>query len=332
MPTLKRPKRIPLLDAHNDSIILREVRGDPMDFSAADRVYQVDLRRMKRGGVGGLFVMVGDRNLLQSLRIMGAMHRMCAARRKEFALCLTAEGLLAAMHSGRIGVVMSIESQTMFAERPENVRNWHRLGVRVASLTHGEGKLGDSSHALQVDNSFFGYLEPDARRILRRQSKGLTAFARESLNIMAELKIPCDLAHANDAAFWQVLECARGPVCYTHGACYALCKHSRNLSDEMMRALAARGGVMGICFYGNFIDEKRPTLDRLVDHFAHALEVMGPDHVGVGSDFDGIARTQVPIIQDAGRVPALWEAMERRGIPKSVVEKIAWKNFLRLLP
>ena len=332
--TRKRSQGFQVLDAHNDALILREVRGDPLDFAGADPTYQVNLARMKKGGMAATFVMVGDSDLLQSLRLIDAVHQMCAAHPKDFALCLNAAEVRRAMRSGRIAIVMSIEGQAMFAERIENLRNWLRLGVRVASLTHGEGsrKRGSTPHALQIDPSFFGYLTSDERRTLRRQTRGLTAFARESLDLLAEFGIPCDLAHVNDVAFWETLEYAKGPVCSTHGNCYALAPHSRNLTDEMMRALAERGGVIGLCPYDTFIDEKKATLDRYVDHFMHALEIMGPDHVGVGGDFDGTERQRLPVIQDASRLPLLGEALEQRGVSRTTLEKIAWKNFVRLLP
>ena len=324
----KRSDTLKLFDAHNDSIILREVRGDPMDFAAADRAYHVDLPRLRKGNTGGMFVMVGDSDLPQSLRLVDAVYAMCTAHPKDFALCLTADGVRKAMRSDRIALVMSIEGQVMFAERIENVRNWHRLGVRVMSLTHGEGK----SHALQYDKSFFDCITPTERRILLRQTKGLTPFARESLDVMAELGVACDVAHMNDRAFWETLEYARGPVCYTHGTCYALYPHSRNLTDDMMKALAERGGVMGICFCPYFIAKKGATIELLADHFLHALDIMGPDHVGVGTDFDGLARHIEPTVRDAGRLGELWETLERRGVPRRTLKKIACDNFLRVLP
>ncbi|MEW6749411.1 MAG: membrane dipeptidase [Candidatus Latescibacterota bacterium] len=326
------PLLLPTLDAHNDSIILREVRQDPMDFADCDPAYHVDLPRMRQGGLAALFVMVGDSDVLQSLRLIDAVHSMCAAHPDDFALCLTAADVRAAEAAGRIGLVMSIEGQAMFAERIENVRNWHRLGVRIASLTHGEGNRGGRGHALQYDASHFGYLDPVTREVLRRRSKGLTPFARESLAQMARLRIPVDLAHANDTAFWETLEGTDGPVCYTHGNCYALCRHTRNCTDEMLRALAARGGVIGICFYGPFVDEQQPTLDRLADHFLYALEVAGEDHVGVGTDFDGIGAHQVPVIPDAAGLPALWEKLRERGVGEPALRKVARDNLLRLLP
>lgn len=324
--------RYPVLDAHNDSIILREVRGDAMDFADVNPRYHVDLPRLRRGGISAMFVMAGDNNMLQSLRLIDAVHRMCAEHPRDFALCLDASAVRRANREGRIALIMSIEGQAMFSERLENLRNWRRLGVRVASLTHGGGNMGTgNSFELQVDPSFFKYMTPAERALARRQSKGLTPFGRAALDEMARLGLVCDLAHANDNAFWEAIEHGKVKVCVTHANCHAICPHMRNLTDEMMKALAARNGVIGICFFRGFIDREKPTLDRLADHFIHALEIMGPDHVGIGTDFDGLTPDMMPMVGDAAGLGALWEKLESRGLRPGTLKKIGMENFLRLL-
>ena len=329
-PTHASPP-VPILDGHNDSIILRQVRDDPMDFMDVNPRYHVDMPRLRALGIHAMMVMVGDNDMLQSLTLIDAIHRMCDAHPREFALCLNADDVRGAERDDKMGLIMSIEGQSMFAERMENLRNWHRLGVRVASLTHGAGRIGGSPHALQYDGSAFGYFPPNIRDRVRRRTKGLTDFGREALDEMARLGIVCDLAHANDVAFWETLEHGQVPVCVTHGNCYALCQHMRNCTDEMLRALAQRGGVIGICFFGGFVDAQRPNVGRLADHFLHALEIMGPDHVGVGSDFDGIAPTRELVVKTAADMELLWAELSRRGVPEPVLKKIGMANFLRLL-
>jgi len=319
--------RFLVLDAHNDSLILRQARNDPMDLADVDPIYQVDLPRLRKGGMGCLFCMVGDNNLHQSGILIDAAHEMCRVHADDFGLCRTASEVRAAYADGKIAIVLTIEGQRMFDERLEHLRNGHRLGVRVASLTHGGGRRPE----LQYDPSYFGYITPQERENLRRQSKGLTPFARESLVEMARLGIPVDVAHINDAAFWEVMDIAECPVCYTHGCCYALCPHSRGLSDEMMKALAEKGGVMGIAFYRRFIHRTHPSLDRLCDHFIHALEIIGPDHVGIGSDFDGTPGQLRPIPEDVSKLEILFEALAKREVDEETLRKIAGENFLRLL-
>jgi membrane dipeptidase len=316
-----------VLDAHCDSLILRQVRGDPIDLAVADPVYEVDLPRLRAGGVGCLFCMVGDSDLRQSSLLIDAVHEMARSHPQDFRVCRTAGEVRAACADGRIALVLTIEGQKMFEESLAHLRNWHRLGVRLASLTHGGGRPPE----LQIDRSFFGYLTADERARLRRHSKGLTPFARDALAQMAALKMPLDLAHANDAAFWEVIETAECPLCYTHGSCYALCPHTRALTDEMMKALADRGGVMGIAFYRHFIDTEAPTLQRLCDHFLHAVEIMGPRHVGIGSDFDGTPGHLRPIPEDCSKMGELFDALTQRGVDAETLRGIAGENFLRLL-
>lgn len=320
--------RFLVLDAHCDSLILRLIRGDSMDLAVSDPAYQVDLPRLRQGGVDCLFTMVGDENLPQSSMLIDAAYEMEALHGDDFAICLTASQVRQARAEGKIALVLTIEGQAMFAEELAHLRNWYRLGVRVANISHGKGMPPE----LQVDGSYFGYINPSERENLRRQSKGLTPFGWDVLAEMTRLGMAVDLAHINDVAFWEIMEKSTVRVCYTHGSCYALCPHSRALTDEMMRALAERGGVMGIAFYRSFIDRENPSLERLCDHFIHALEVMGPDHVGIGSDFDGTPRQWWPIPEDVSRMEELFQALARRGVDAETLEKIAGENFLSVLP
>jgi len=319
------------LDAHCDSIILRFSQGDPIDLSPVGRGYQVTLPGLRKGRLLALFAMVGDRELVPSLRMIEGLHQVCAARPKDFALCLTARDIRRAVAAGRAAIIMTIEGQSMFEERLELVRLWHRLGVRLYSLTHGEG-TENVPNALQVSKSHFGYLSPAERDALRKSQKGLTTFARAALDEMGRLAIPCDLAHANDVTFWEVLEHASGPVCVTHGNCAALTPHTRNLTDEMMKALAQKRGVIGLCFYKPFLHETEPNLEHFVEHVLHALEVMGEDGVGIGTDFDGGGDETHMIVKDPSGLRDVWEALAKRGLTTRTLAKIAHGNFLRLLP
>jgi membrane dipeptidase len=317
-----------LLDAHCDSLVLRQSRGDPMDLADVDPAYQVDLPRLRQGGMDCLFAFVGDNDLARSSVLIDAVYEMCRAHPDDFAVCRTRSEVLRARAEDRIAIVMTIEGQKMFDEDLSHLHNWHRLGVRVANITHGGGGRPE----LQHDPSYFGYIGPAERETLRQQSKGLTSFGREALAEMGRLGIAVDLAHINDVAFWEVLELAECPVCYTHGGCYALCPHSRALTDDMMKALAEKGGVMGIAFYRHFIHRQEATLERLGDHFVHALEIMGPDHVGIGSDFDGTPRLLRPIPEDASMLEDLFVALAERGVDRQTMQGIAGENFLCMLP
>jgi membrane dipeptidase len=325
------PSELWTLDGHCDSIERRFARGISLDLCVAEEGCHVTTERLRAGNLRGLFTMVGDRNLTSSLRMIGGLCQVVADHPEDLALCLSSDDVRTAVSAGQAVIVLTIEGQSMFEEHVELLRDWHRLGVRVCSLTHNEG-TDDTPYALQVSRSHFGYLSPAEREALRKEQKGLTDFARTSLAEMGRLGLACDLAHANEVTFWETLECATGPVCYTHGNCAALCPHTRNMTDEMMSALAGKGGVLGCCFYGPFVSKDDPTLERYVGHVLHALELMGEGGVGIGTDFDGVPEGAVMVVPEPSRMNDLWEALDKHGVSREVMVKIAHENFLRMIP
>ena len=325
------PAELWTLDAHCDSIERRFALGLSLDLAVAEPNCHVTVDRLREGNLRCLFAMVGDKDLTGSLRMIDGLCQCVADHPEDLALCTTADDVRTAVSAGQAAVVMTIEGQSMFGEHIELLRDWHRLGVRVCSLTHNEG-TDDTPCALQVSTSHFGYLSPAERDALRKEQKGLTEFGRQSLEEMGRLVLACDLAHASEVTFWETLECAAGPLCYTHGNCAALCPHTRNMTDEMMTALAAKGGVLGCCFYGPFVSQDDPTLQRYVEHMLRALELMGEDCVGIGTDFDGVPQGAVMVVPEPSRMNDLWEALDKQSVSHQVMVKIAHDNFLRMIP
>src|SRR5690606_39335822 len=125
-----------------------------------------------------------------------------------------------------------------------------------------------------------------------------------------------------------VLEVSSRPVIASHSNARALCDHVRNLTDDQIRALAANGGVMGLTFCPPFVDPYKADVDRVVDHALHVLDLVGPDHLGLGSDFDGILETPSGL-EDATRFPRLTEAPLRRGLDQTTLRQNLSGNFLR---
>jgi membrane dipeptidase len=183
-----------------------------------------------------------------------------------------------------------------------------------------------------------------------------------------------DVSHVSDETFFHALRVTRAPVLASHSSVRAVADHPRNLSDEMLRALARNGGVAMINFYSGYVDEAlvaplrdlfgglapriaelrqrhaddpvglrrgfrdllrglevpRTRLSVLLDHFDHALRVAGPDHVGIGADWDGVA-SMPEGLEDVSRLPALTEGLLARGHPPEVVRKVLGENLLRLM-
>ena len=204
---------------------------------------------------------------------------------------------------------------------------------------------------------------------------GLTDFGRTVVRTMNDLGMIVDVSHISDKAFAHVIETSRAPVVATHSSCRALCRHPRNMTDDMLRALAKNGGVCMINFFSAFISdavaevtmragkrdrmEKPPadggteempndrvdwdlflqwfrslgspeaTLDQVADHIFHAAEVAGIDHVGIGSDFDGVPALPAGLT-DASMLPSLTARLLERGMSEGDAEKVLGGNFMRV--
>ena len=164
--------------------------------------------------------------------------------------------------------------------------------------------------------------------------QGLTELGRKVIALCEEQGVTLDLAHASRETFWSVLECSHHPMVVTHACMDALRPHERNLDDAQLRALGQRGGVVGVTFYRPFLSgdsEARSgrdcTLERVVEHICHAVEVAGEDAVGIGSDFDGC--DALPLgLEDTLCLPALIESLP---FPDRIREKVAYCNFARVL-
>lgn len=308
--------------------------------------YHVTLSRLHRGNVGALFLNVGDFDLLQSSKMLNGAHKLSTNHPNKISLCNEYNEILTAIKTNKIAIVLAVEGPTIFNEQIDLLCNWHRLGVKVISASHGEGTEGLThdakliykhiqkqiqQSALQITTSSECYMSLTARKQLYKKERGLSPFGKLAIKEMERLNIICDLAHASDATFWEVLEKSAVKVCATHSNCAALCHHTRNLTDDMMKALAARQGVMGLCFYGNFINAKKPSLSAFVEHVLHALAIMGPDYVGIGTDYDGVEPGSFMAIPNPAHMNDLWEALDKAGVNQKTMQKIAHGNFLELL-
>jgi membrane dipeptidase len=226
-------------------------------------------------------------------------------------------------HNGEPRFVLGLEGAEPYGEDLRLVETFHWAGVRVVGLTW--------MHPNAVSGSCG---EPD--------SGGLTAFGRELLGEFSAAGTIVDLAHISDDGFADVIDAYDGPVMCSHTCARTLHDHVRNVTDEQARLVAERGGIVGVCFFPDFLDKDpaKRTLERAVDHTEHFLEVAGEDHVGLGPDwcdyaFDIIEPFETSTkrvdlsdgtatgLEGPERLPAFAEALQRRGLP---VEKILYGN------
>ncbi|MGQ9663309.1 MAG: dipeptidase [Kiritimatiellia bacterium] len=318
-----------LVDGHNDLIIRRFARGHSPDMVRIDRRYHSDAARLLRGGTTASFFMVGGGEKDHTFALLQRAREQIAQHPDRLLLATKASHIRHAKRTKRLAVILSWESCSVLANRLEPLRLAWELGLRVSTLTHGEG---GGPHDLQGSPLPFKYVSADERRSLQREAKGLTDFGEEVLRTMNRLGILVDVAHANDRTVAEVLELSSKPVVSTHGGVYRLCPHTRCSTDDQIRALAAKGGLISIAFYRGFLAEppRQATVDDIVRQIAYVADLVGIDHVAIGSDFDGLGEEEQPVIPDPGRLPILTEMMLRYGFNEGEIRKVWGENYLRV--
>ena len=339
---------------HNDALVIdthidtaTHLLWRSPDISRRLNEAHVDIPRLREGGVDAAMFAVwidegfsNEAALKLVLRGIDTIHRMIETHSGDLVFARTAADVRAAKASGKIAVLISIEGGRVICDDLGILRMLNSLGVCSITLAWGAATGWVDSHNQQ-------------------RHGGLTSFGRTVVQEMQRLNMLVDVSHLSDEAFWQVLEVAERPVFASHSSCHALQKHTRNMRDPLIEALAANGGVMNINFAGGFVGfdpatahveqslhmperyrdpfdriaypakEPGPPLSRLIDHFNHAIRVAGAEHVGIGSDFDGL--TQLPQgMEDASKLPALtMELLEARH-SEQVVRQVLGKNDQRL--
>lgn len=161
---------------------------------------------------------------------------------------------------------------------------------------------------------------------------GLTPFGKQVLKKMNSLGMIADLSHASDQTFWDVLSATEKPVLVSHSNSRALCNHPRNITDEMFLALCENNGVLGINFYPTFLEQEsqKANLKSIFNHIEHFLELGGENHIGFGSDFDGVDSLPKGITDFSSFGNILLE-MEQRNYPKTLINKLFYQNMMRIL-
>ena len=324
-------ERILVFDGHNDTPVERVARGEgPFGWMERDTEYDMDVPRMREGGLDGGFFVVGNGAVANVWVTLERTLAQVDAHPEVFQVVRSSIDVEEAHAAGRIAVLLTVEGAGRWLEGDLDTLNLlYRMGLRALGITHGEG--GDDPKLLQGSASSFGACTAADRDEARRDLKGLTAFGREVLGASNELGVVTDLAHVNDRAFYEVLELSSLPVTMTHTAVFSLCPHWRCMTDDQIRALAGAGGVLGIAFAPMFIDREQPTVERLVDHVIYVAELVGVEHVAIGSDFDGLGRSTKPVVPDVSRLPELTHALLARGFSEEETALVWGGNYLRLL-
>ncbi len=308
-----------IMDAHCDTLM--DVVEGRRRLADKDKGGQLDLPRMMEAGVSAqIFAIYVSKEYLpgggarRALQFVDAFYREIEDNSDKLIFATTGSDVDKACEEGRIAALLSIEGGEALDGRIELLRIFYRLGVRLMTLTW-------SLRNELADGAFEG-----------RTGGGLTRFGVEVVEEMDKLGMVVDVSHLSEAGFWGVMEVSRKPVIASHSNSKALCSHPRNLTDEQAKAIAEKGGVIGVNFAGYFLGEGRRSLAGVIEHIDHLCTVVGPEHVGLGSDFDGLPFEQLPDeLKDVSGLPKIAEALTARGYSEQVIKGIMGENLLRVV-
>ena len=210
---------------------------------------------------------------------------------------------------GKVKILLSVEGGEIFEGSTARVEEFHARGVRMAALTwNNENEIASPAKGGSRDG-----IKPQGWTILKK---------------MAELRMAADTSHLNEAGFWDLIDRHSQPPMASHSCASKLCPHFRNLTDDQIRAMVARGGWIGVNFYPRFLcEDGHAGVEDIVNHIDHMCQLGAAKHVGFGSDFDGIECTPYDC-QSPADIPAILEALRRRGYGETAIADIAGGNFL----
>ncbi|MBK9317008.1 MAG: dipeptidase [Acidobacteria bacterium] len=345
-----------VLDTHID--VTPKLQQKDWSFAEEHSTGHIDLPRMKKGGLNGLFFSIymsgrvtGPKAVNDAIERIAAVHKLAEDMPGEVALCLTADDIRKARRERKIAALMGMEGGHMINNSLATLRMFSQLGIRYLTLTHSVNTDWADSSGDQPKHN------------------GLTDFGRDVVRELNRLGVMVDISHVADKTFWDALAVSRAPMIASHSSCRAISSHPRNMTDEMIKALAAKGGVIQINYLDSFIDEElnqysrksRPMMtelmqkypgmenrqkrmdevakvlgpapkvgwEKIVEHIDHAVKLVGVDHVGLGSDFDG---GSMPVgMDDCTHMPKITEALLRKGYSEDDIRKILGENTVRLL-
>lgn len=353
-----------VVDTHDDTT--QRFLSDGFDLGKRNPDGHVDIPRMREGGMNAIFFSVwidgrtmGPAAVEKALDQIDLVRENVAKYPNDIVLARTADDVRRAHAQGKIAALIGVEGGHMIGNDIHVLRIFADLGVRYMTLTHFyNDEWADSSTAKPEHN-------------------GLTDFGKDVVREMNRQGILVDISHVSDKTFYDALAISKAPMIASHSSCRALCNHVRDMSDDMIKALAAKGGVIQINYERSFIDQaykdaeekvsgnvvamfdalkkecnnddacigkkmneqqekltaegKLPHVswERIVDHIDHAVKLVGADHVGLGSDFDGA--TMPEGMEDCSKIPKITEALLRKGYSDDEIRQILGGNTLRIM-
>lgn len=350
------------IDSHSDTpsqiVRLRDITVD------GDHAH-VDFQKMLRSNTGGSFFSLyvspqktGDEATRYALEMIAGVYDAIGRSSGKAALALSREDYRSNSKKGVLSIFMGMENGSPIKDSLSLLRTFYSLGVRYVTLTHNKDNL-------IADSAAEG-----------KTWHGLSPFGKEVVAEMNRLGMMIDVSHCSDETFWDCIKYSNAPIMASHSSCRALCHSRRNLTDEMIKAIAENDGYIGITIYPGFISDnynndpaataledeadriesifikdpsnpekrkawydaqdkikkevKLPKVSDIVDHIDHAVAIAGIEHVGIGTDFDGVSVLPEGI-NDITDIWKIFEEMRRRGYTEEEISLVAGENLVNVL-
>lgn len=303
---------------HTDTL-LNFYRSENYDFQRQNDDFQVDLPRLRAGRVKiQVFAVYVEPEykaqiaMGRTLQIIDQFYQL-VEQVKELELIRNYSDVEKILQGDKIGALLAIEGADSVFDLSA-LRTLYRLGVRLLSLTWNQrNQLADGIEKLEADG-------------------GVTRLGREVIAEMNRLGMIIDVSHLSPRSFWDVIKFSKKPVIASHSNASGICPHPRNLSDDQLQAIAAKGGHIGLNFAPEFLTKnKRAKIDDVIRHIDYIRELVGIESISLGTDYDGISTTPEGL-EDISKLPQLARALLDRGYSKEDIAKIFknnWVNFLK---
>jgi len=306
-----------LIDLHCDtiSVLLKQDKAGELRKNSLC----VDIEKLRQGGsLAQFFALYVNKEKVENpfeyaMLMLDKFYQELAANSSEIAIARTYHEMMANMAEGKISAFLTIEEGGVIKGKLENLRNFYRLGVRLMTLTW------NYPNEIGYPNFDWEY-----------QDQGLTAFGKEVVAEMNRLGIIIDVSHLSDQGFHDVASLSSQPFIASHSNSRAKTNHPRNLTDDMIRILAEKGGVIGLNFAASFLGSSETSkIEDMIRHAKYIYQVGGSDVLAIGTDFDGTAPNFE--IVHAGQINYLRDALAKNGFTASEIDKIWYKNSGRII-
>ncbi|MDR3219555.1 MAG: membrane dipeptidase [Dysgonamonadaceae bacterium] len=313
-------KKIYTIDSHCDTPMFF---SQGIDIGKKNNKTKVDIPKMQEGMLDAVFMVAylpqGARTAAASQKafdkavsIINQIKQQVEKNKDLVAIANSVEDLKKNKAESKKTIFIGIENGYAIGKDIRNVEYFARMGVKYITLSHnGDNDICDSNRG-------------------NKEHKGLSEFGREVVREMNRLGIMVDISHTSEKTSFDVLEISQYPVIASHSSVKALCNHPRNISDKLMKAIAAKRGLIQICFYKGFLKKDgQAKLKDAIDHIDYVVKSVGVDYVGIGTDFDGDGG--IPGIQNASEAPQITLELLRRGYSDEDIAKIWGGNLIRVM-